>query len=234
MKAKLLIICVAILVLSGCSKPVEHEKTAGDFIRFIAVQNYEDAKALSSGKVLYNISTAGKKVISPAKVVDIKTQTVAQSSDWCEIATTTKTEVNGDLDISWHRLSLTKKDGTWKVYQTENAGPILTGSSTRVVADDVRSAEEVFNAYIKALAGNKQESVQYLAGPARRSQEASVVMLGSTPLFQNIEDASLTPLWQDSGLLVCCAEYAVDGRDAKVVVTFASLNTWKIVEVSTC
>lgn len=231
MKIKLLVLCVAILVLSGCGKTAEHEKTAGEFIRLIAEQNYEGAKALSSGKVLYNLSNADKKGLSPAAVLYMKVQTMAQSPNWSEVVATTKTDINGDVDISWHRMGLSKADGAWKVYQIESVGPQLIGSGS-ISQDDVKSAEAVFNDYIKSLAGNKQDSVQYLAGPARRSQEGSVVMLGSTPLFESVENASLTPLWQNKDLLVCRADYTVDGRDVKVVVTFARLNTWKIVEVS--
>ncbi|MFX4261223.1 hypothetical protein ACOBQJ_03365 [Pelotomaculum propionicicum] len=231
MKIKLLVLCVAILVLSGCGKTAEHEKTAGEFIRLIAEQNYEGTKALSSGKVLYNLSNADKKGLSPAAVLYMKVQTMAQSPNWSEVVATTKTDINGDVDISWHRMSLSKTDGDWKVYKIEAVGPQLIGSGS-ISQDDVKSAEAVFNDYIKSLAGNKQNSVQYLAGPARRSQEGSVVMLGSTPLFESVESASLTPLWQNKELLVCRADYMVDGRDVKVVVTFARLNTWKIVEVS--
>jgi len=238
MRLRLLIVIVIAytLVLSGCAaKTAEHEKTADSFLRALAAVDYETARSLSTGKVAYNLSVKEKQYddkMQPSQVNKINLKTTATSPEWREVLASVSVELaGGDTDITWYRLGLTGQDGCWKVYQAELTGPDMVGEG-KPVSGDVKAVSETFNRYLKALA-NRENSVKYLAGPARRSQEISASVMGDVPVLNNVGEATLTPLWQKDDLMVCQARYVVDGRDAKVVVKFAKCSdTWKIAEVA--
>lgn len=238
MKVKMLIVLTLVLLVVGCgNKQPESEKNAEHFIRYLAAHDIENAKSLSSGSVLYNLSSKEKQDVPAAEITEISVQTLARSTGWAELQITAKMKLaNGDTDITWYRLDISNNDGSWKVYQAELTGPIISGEcANNAKPEDLEAARTVFSDYTQALAGDSQESAKYLAGPARRAQEMALGTLGKAPLIKNIGVPTLTPfMWNNKDILICRADYTVDGRDVKVVVTFARFDkdTWKIAKVA--
>lgn len=238
MKLKILIVLTLVLLAYGCGqKTPDTEQNAEQFIRYLAAHDIENAKTLASGSVLYNLSSKEKQDVPGAEITEISVQTLARSTGWAELQTTAKLRLaNGDTDITWYRLDMSNSDGIWKVYQAELTGPIISGEcDNNAKLEDMEAVKTVFNDYIQALAGDSQKSVKYLAGPARRTQEMALGTLGKAPLIKSIGEPTLTPVtWNKKDILVCRADYTVDGRDVKVVVTFAKFDKdiWKIAEVA--
>lgn len=229
MRLKILIVLTFVLLACGCGqKATDAERNAEQFIRYLAAQDMQNAKTLAAGSVLYNLSK--DQDVPAAEITEIKVQTLAESTDWAELQVTTKLILaDGDTDITWYKLNM-YNDGTWKVYQAELTGPNMAGANTML--GDMEVVETVFADYMKALAADIQKSIKYLAGPARRAQEMALDTLGNTRLVNEIGDLTITPLWYNNDILVCRMDYTLDGRDVKVVVTFAKCDTWKIAKVT--
>ncbi len=233
MKFRILVVLALVLLVYGCGqKPTEAEQVANKFIQYLVAHDIENAKTLASGNVLYNLTSKENQDIT-AEILEISVQTLAESNNWAELCVTAKLKLaNGDMDMTWCRLDM-YNEGTWKVCHVEFTRPSFLGKSASLKQEDMVAVEAVFSDYMQALSSDSRASIKYLVGTARRTQEMALEMLGDTPMVKNVENLSISPLWNGSDILVCRADYILDGRNVKVVVTFAKCDTWKIARVIT-
>lgn len=240
MRPKLIfIMAVFTLILVGCTNKTKGPEVAGDiFIRALAARDYDGAKKLSAGNVLYNLSReTHSKDIAAAEVIKSEVRCEASSDSWAEVTITIKVALeNGEADISWYRLSMINIERQWKVYRFEPTGPAARGGG-KGNSEDLVVAKAVFTDYLNSISSNDlDKAAGHLAGPARKKLELSRGVLGASPLISSVGEIYLTSLWQKEDLLVCQAEYIVDGRRAKVVVTYAKFSDadWKIADITNC
>ena len=229
-----------VILLSGCKTASnEPKEIAIEFLKNVVNQDWEIAKSLSSGEVLFTLSQLekNKTEIGSVRLVDLSVESSAISANWAEVSGRAELELkDGGCDVSWYKIEMMQRDGSWKIYRMKLIEPELTGSSDNESASVVTAAKEVFKRYLTALSKNDwQTAVNCLSGQARRSQEASKSILGTTSVIKEVGDINIKHLWSKDKIMICKASYMVDGRSTNVsIIFYKTIMGWKIVQLVNC
>lgn len=233
LRAIFLVIAIIVTILAVNYKPLSKEPsvlietTAIQFVKAVALNQIEDAKELSSGTVLYHLSTN----LFPRK--DIKIVSVEARLENNNVKQGTvhiKLEVNeqDNYDIYCYRLQLLELD-TWKVYHVENADPILTLTGEDL--PDIDEAHDVLVNYLKTLEKDYAAAAKYLTGRIKDVHLQTYDPLGKAQ-FDFSEKIRIEKISTGDGLLLSKAELCVSGQDVTVLVSFIrTQGGWKIYNV---
>ncbi|GAF24685.1 heme/copper-type cytochrome/quinol oxidases, subunit 2 [Moorella thermoacetica Y72] len=210
------------------------EQAARFYLQAMATGDLAAARGVSEGR---SAEAAGKlegKNLA-ARVDEISTSLQALGRDWARVkATVELTLKDGTADVGWYELDVMKEAGGWKVISFREDEPDLSGWSLlwgRI--GDVEAAREVFAGYLDALAAGKwDEAVKYLAGPVRKSMEASREVLGHGKIIGKVDDLQARLIWAEGKEVMVEFSYKVDGRDVDLAAVFyQTKDGWKIIEI---
>jgi hypothetical protein len=192
------------------------------------------AKAVSTGRAAEAAGKLEGKNFT-ARVDEVSTSLQALGRGWARVGATVElTLQDGTADVGWYELDVMKEAGGWKVVSFREGAPDLSGWSLVLGRDGhVEAAKEVFADYLEALAAGKwDEAVRYLAGPARKSQEASRDILGKGEVISRIEGLQAGLTWARNKEMAVGFTYKADGRNISAVVLFyQTKDGWKIIEI---
>ncbi|MDN5344530.1 MAG: hypothetical protein PWQ18_641 [Clostridia bacterium] len=208
--------------------------TAEVYLRALATGDVDGAKAVSSGKAAEAAGKLEGKNLA-AQVDEVSTSVQALGHGWARVkAIVELTLADGTADVGWYELDVVKEAGGWKVMSFREDAPDLSGWSLLWGrTGDVEAAREVFAGYLEALAAGKwDEVVKYLAGPARKSMEASREVLGHGKIIGKVYDLQARLIWAEGKEVMVEFSYKVDGRDVDLAAVFyQTKDGWKIIEI---
>lgn len=223
-------------------------KTAEGYLRALAGGNVAAAREVSVGGAADAASRLEGKDLA-AQVVDMKVEVAAYSSSWARVLATVELALkDGSPDVGWYELELVKDGEAWKVYGLREVPPVVKGNVSGLPrwvrqlplfgdsagGKELREAEAVFRGYLDDLAaGRYKEAVRWLAGPALREHWAAGNVLAVGKLLGAVSEVSMVSLAEDGKALVVRYGYQVDGREARLVVTFYETRQgYRIISVS--
>ncbi|NPV89611.1 MAG: hypothetical protein HPY50_02390 [Firmicutes bacterium] len=199
---------------------------------------------MSTGKAAFIAN--GINPGSSASIQAIDSSVKAYSLNYAVVTVTPEVRLrNGSTDIGWYQVEFKRLPfggigdftsnpcGKWVVTDIRESEPPINGSSF-FCPDITPGVTQVFNNYVSALAkGDIQASATYLAGQARKSQEANASILKNGPLFKSMSNLELKPLWGSGNLVASRASYEIDGQSVEATVVFVHLSTgeWKIASI---
>ena len=205
------------------------------FVKALADADKELASALAVGEAKFNL--AGHQ-LQPVKLVGIQARWfdkgihLRNGQNWARVLVVAEIQLpNGDYDVSGYIVEMVRVDGQWKVYLAEPDRNPAAVSSRAVSSAELTG---VFKNYASAAASaDWPRAASYLAGPARRAQEASKNILGPAGFFKEVLAVEAQILGQQKGVLPALVHYQVDGRPATVLVKFVSTQGgWKIGDIA--
>jgi len=209
-------------------------QAAETYIRALAAGDVETALKSSSGSAAYAASRLKGSEIT-ANVEDVSCSVAALGRGWARVlATVELTLQDGSVDVGWYSLDVVKAGQSWKVVSFREAGPEHEGTDIFFTSQtDISATRQVFQDYLNALAaGDWQSAAKYLAGPARRIQEAGTATLGKGSVINKAEALTAEPVWGKGKEMMARFDYKVDGRNASVLVGFYRTGQgWKITRV---
>lgn len=240
MRKKIILLIIAAMVIAGLllifalqyvmAMPSRH--TAEVYLRALATGDVDGAKAVSSGKAAEAAGKLEGKNLA-VRVDEVSTSVQALGRGWARVkATVELTIADGTADVGWYELDVMKEAGGWKVVSFREDAPDLSGwSLVWGRTGDVAAAKEVFAGYLDALAAGKwDEAIKYLAGPARKSMEASRDMLGKGKVIGRVDDLQAKLVWARGKEMVVEFGYKVDGRDITVLADlYKTIQGWRII-----
>lgn len=240
MRKKIILLIIAAMVIAGLllifalqyvmAMPSRH--TAEVYLRALATGDVDGAKAVSSGKAAEAAGKLEGKNLA-ARVDEVSTSVQALGRGWARVkATVELTIADGTADVGWYELDVIKEVGSWKVVSFREDAPDLSGwSLVWGRTGDVAAAKEVFAGYLDALAAGKwDEAVKYLAGPARKSMEASRDMLGKGAVFGKVESLQAKLIWARGKEMMVKFGYKANGRDIVVLADLhRTIQGWRII-----
>ncbi|MBE3573804.1 MAG: hypothetical protein IMW95_12805 [Moorella humiferrea] len=227
---------VAIFILHWwfLSKDRPIEKAAHSYLQALATGDLAAAREVSEGRAAEAASRLEGKNLA-ARVDDVFTSVQALGRGWARVkATVELTLADGTADVGWYELDVANETGGWKVVSFREYAPDLSGwSLIWGRSKDVAAAREVFAGYLDALAAGKwDEAVKYLAGPARRSMEASREVLGKGKVIGRVDGLQAKLVWARGKEVMVGFSYKVDSRDVDLVAVFyQTKDGWKIIEI---
>ncbi|MCL6479546.1 MAG: hypothetical protein K6T65_14265 [Peptococcaceae bacterium] len=205
-----------------------------NYIRALAAGDVETALKSSSGSAAYAASRLRGSEIT-ARVEEVSCSVAALGRGWARVlATVELTLQDGSVDVGWYSLDAVKTDKGWKVVSFREAGLELEGTGVFFTSQaDIPAVKQVFQDYLNALAaGDWQGAAKYLAGPARRIQEAGTATLGKGSVINKAEALTTEPVWGKGKGMMVRFGYKVDGRDVSVIVElYRTGQGWKITRV---
>ncbi|AOQ23119.1 hypothetical protein MTAT_29710 [Moorella thermoacetica] len=228
------LVAIFILYLWFLGKDRPIEKAAQSYLQALATGDLAAAREVSEGRAAEAAGMLEGKNLA-ARVDEISTSLQALGHDWARVkATVELTLKDGTADVGWYELDVMKETDGWKVVSFREGAPDLSGWSLVLGrAGDVEAAKEVFADYLEALAAGKwDEAVKYLAGPARKSMEASRDVLSKGKIIGRVDDLQAKLVWASGKEMVVEFSYKVDGRNVNLMTTFyRTIDKWKVVEI---
>lgn len=234
MRKKLLTVClIAVFLASGFAVfkllAASDCRHAGEiFLTAVASGDTDTALEYAAGQVAWNLKTNASP--AAARVIDIDTDIVALGENWARLNATAELVLrDGMLDVGWYQLDMVKEEN-WKIIAIKETVPDIKGAVLYV--KDIPEVREAFRMYLACLEnGDYEESLKYLAGPAKRAQEASSFKGKVTGRLRSLK---MTPLYARGKLAVFKANYTNDGKPVSVQVVFYKIqDEWKLVSVNT-
>jgi len=203
-------------------------KTAESFIQAVTIGDASTALKFSSGSAAW----AAEKVNTQADIVQAQVTIPNIGRNWCQALAFVEISLSdGSYDAGWYELNLVKQKD-WKVISLSEASSWVSGFGF-TTKKDTQEAKTAFSSYLKELAsGRYQEAGKFLCGPARRAHEAGTDTL-KAPLFKQVDNITISPLWRKGNQMVCEAKYKIDNRNVSVIVQFLKLQDgWHILKIS--
>ncbi|OIQ08711.1 lumazine-binding domain protein [Moorella thermoacetica] len=235
-----LLIAVLTIVVPLLISALQHvmamppRNTVEVYLSALASGDRERAKSVSTGRAAEAAEKLEGKNLA-ARVDEVSTSVQALGRGWARVkATVELTLADGTADVGWYELDVMKEAGGWKVVSFLEGAPDLSGWSLVLGrARDVEAAKEVFVGYLDDLAAGKwDEAVKYLAGPARKSMEASRDVLSKGKIIGRVDDLQAKLVWASGKEMVVEFSYKVDGRNVNLMTTFyRTIDKWKVVEI---
>jgi len=241
----LLLISYSFISLLEFKMEEDPKKAASEWLYALTNQDFEIAKGLSLGKVLFNISSNLGKQTSKHKVTNLEVDIESKDKTWAKAFVLLETQsYSGAIDVHWYDLYLTKQGREWKVYKLEEVEPKLLGNYVLKKAvglfdrghseRNLKQAEKLFRQYLHALTSNEYDQASdMLIGRARNSHVSEGFMLKRAPVITTVEDLQFELLNNNLDYLVMKASYQVKSRDVSVIVSYYyTMEGWKIYDVS--
>lgn len=232
----LVLIAVLGLIMAGTlwsSVASPPREVARNYILALASHDAETALKYSSGIAAFTASRL-KESATAGHVEFISFKTNALGQNWARVQAMVELILqDGSVDVGWYSLELMKNGQAWKVISFQEAEPELMGTSIFTKQTGFIEVKEVFQGYLDALAvGDWQESLKYLAGPARKSQEMSLAMLEKGTVLGEIKELNMESEWNRDNGLVARFSYRLHDRDISVLAWFYKTHQgWKIVKI---
>lgn len=210
------------------------KRAARSYLQALAKGDLAAVREVSEGRAAEAAGRLEGKNLA-AMVDEISTSVQALGRGWARVkATVELTLADGTAEVGWYELDVKKEAGGWKVVSFREDMPVLSGwSLVWGRAKDVAAAREVFAGYLDAFAAGKwDEAVKYLAGPARKSMEASREVLGHGKIIGKVYDLQARLIWVRGKEVMVGFSYKVDGRDVDLTAVFyRTKDGWKIIEI---
>lgn len=210
-------------------------RAAAEYLCALARGDAAGAKDVSLGGAANAAAGLKDSGVQAAQVVSARTFLSALGRDWALVEAEAELVLSdGTADVGWYSLELTKTDDGWKVIDFRLAPPRLAGVGLPGWGKGTEEAASVFREYLSLLGqGKYMEAASLCVGPARAAQERQTPIVGKAPLFKEVGEASVRPLWRRGKYLALLAEYQADGRPVKVVALMCRTGEgWRIAGVS--
>ncbi|MGI9862545.1 hypothetical protein SDD30_14285 [Moorella naiadis] len=226
-----ILLVLAVMRIAEAGPP---QRAADTYIHALASGDVDGGKAVSSGKAA---EAAGKLEGQnlAARVDEVSTSVQALGRGWARVeATVELTLQDGTADVGWYDLDVVKEAGGWKVASFREYAPNPSGWSLLWGrSKDVAAAKEVFAGYLYALAAGKwDDAVKYLAGPARKSMEASRDVLSKGKIIGKVDDLQAKLVWARGKEMMIRFNYKIDGRETGVMAVFYETKYgWRICHI---
>ncbi|WP_164920296.1 hypothetical protein [Neomoorella thermoacetica] len=201
------------------------------YLSALASGDRERAKSVSTGRAAEAAGKLEGKNLA-ARVDEISTSLQALGRDWARVkATVELTLKDGTADVGWYELDVMKEAGGWKVISLREDAPDLSGwDLVGGSSKDVVAAREVFAGYLDALAAGKwDEAVKYLAGPARKSIEASRDVLSKGKIIGRVDDLQSKLVWAKGKEMIVEFSYKADAKAVELTAElYHTPQGWRI------
>lgn len=234
-----------LLVGSGCLNPSvratsenEAELTAKEFVGFMARQEIEKAREISTGLVKYNLYNAKPIAAKAHMVLEIDTKIKAESPDMAIVYTNIET-INPLNEVSkhWYMVYLINQNEDWKVYKIEEGDPIIEHKNKNAVIseEDIEEAVLVFQKFCAKIINNNYSGAgSYLIGIAKNNHELVGNILNNTLTTEGpviIHNAK--SIMTGDKVMVLKIEYSLGDKEMVSVVSFYKTSRgWKMYNVS--
>ena len=211
---------------TGFGKPLQVSR---EYVGALVVGDKETAQSLSTGQAA--VVASMMEGSSGPKVNAIKTSIEGLGKSWARVKVRVEPLLpDGSMELVWYSLDTLKTDEGWKVALISEAAPVLEGASLYYPKREVPQLEQVFKDFAAAMGeGNYQEAIKYLTGPVL-SQDLS----NAGPLFKEISQFELQPLWDKGGIIATRVRFTVASGEQMLLVSFARLSSggWKIISIT--
>ena len=197
---------------------IEQEKTVKEFLMSSVKRDYENAKDLTAGIVLFNLNNTAAIKDDAHIVTKIETFVEITDQTWAKVRAELETvNPQNNIDVHWYNIYLVK-DGTWKIYKIEETEPIFKPGNI-----DNKDVEDA-----------KKDAGKYLIGRAKISHEQAGSFLKDAIITEDeVKINSAKPLSGNDKHLILQINYTLDERELNVIVScYRTKEGWKIYNVS--
>ncbi|NPV92718.1 MAG: hypothetical protein HPY50_18270 [Firmicutes bacterium] len=211
---------------TGFGRPL---KVSQEYVGALVAGDKETAQSTSTGQAAVVASMIAGS--GGPKVNSMKAYIEGLGKNWARIKVQVEPQLpDGSLELVWYSLDTLKTDEGWKVALISEATPTLEGASLYYPKGEVPQLEQVFKGFAAAMGeGDYPEAIKYLTGPVL-SQDLS----SAGPLFKEIGQIELQPLWDKGGIVASRVRFTVSSGEQMLLVSFARLSSgdWKIISIS--
>jgi hypothetical protein len=239
-------ICIVLILTAIITGAIYYNKNSGDqksksdiekvvemFLTFAAKQDYEKAKEMATGLVLFNISNTKTETAKAHMVSDINTSVSSADQKWSVVKAELETiNPKNSINAHWFTMYLVK-DGIWKIYKVVEEDPVFVPG--KINESDIENAKNVFIEFCNAVFEKRyDEAGIYLVGRAKNNHEqAGNILKDAVITDSKFKIHSVEPLSGNKKNLILNINYNLGGRDIKTIVSYYKTSRgWKIYNVS--